>query len=174
MHKRMAVAAIVTLAALVVLSVLTGVALADEPVRPSGTPPGERGGPPFQWDWDYHASGNPAYVYCYYTVWDPYKSGSDAVGKAWTKGTCICWQPVYQVAEAWLWYWHPYYVQFYEWAHDQRSSTNPPNSSGQYAMAIRNGWGSTYYVTTSAHSVWYMGEPMCSEDMMSNMVYLTF
>ncbi len=104
-------------------------------------------------------------------MYNPYKSGSDAIGKAYTEGSCAgCWHPLQITARMWLWRWvSDRWVMVAE-----KHSTVYAYSAGVWAWKAYNNAQSGWYATTSRHYVGYDSTICVNEDKWSQTVWLNF
>jgi hypothetical protein len=104
-------------------------------------------------------------------VYNPYKSGSDAVGKAYTQGSCAgCWHALAISADMWLWKW----VTDHWVIVAQKHSTVYSYSATVWAWKAYNNAQSAWYATTSHHYVAYDSTICVNEDDFSQNVWLSF
>jgi len=146
-------------------------AVKGPPPQPGDPPPGREGKPGRPNGGRKVCRGNPATIFCSWAVYNPYKSGSDAVGKAYTEGHCAgCWHPLYISAEMWLWRWvGDHWVLV---AH--KYSATYAYSATVWAWKAYHNAQSSYYAATSHHYVGYDSTICVNKDETSQTVWLDF
>ena len=118
---------------------------------------------------DCFGDGERLDCHCFYSIWDPYKSGTSAKGKARTTTDCPAFNAV--GTDVWLWKWVD--DEWVEVAHGYYSIYIPP-ATQCIAYATYSNAESAYYINTSRHSVYHDSEPFCFEELESDYVWLTF
>jgi hypothetical protein len=162
-----------------VLLAVPQISLADSPSKSAPVlPPGK---PPFQSDETLKVQ--QAYVsvsngvkggaasFMYYNAENPYKSGTSAIGRAWTQTNQIpgCFKTGY--AQAWLWRWNGS-----QWiiVASNRYDFYCPSICTAIALPTKSGAQTGYYCVTSRHEVWANLEPLHYAEDYSATVWLTY